>query len=138
MKTFKEDIYRQVLLDPAAISTGNSAWVDLSAAHSAEFFLAIGATDGVVDMKLQEAQDASGTGAKDITGAVITQLSATDDNQQAAIEINGAKLSDGFRFVRAVVTIAGNTTGCLIANIAKQSKPVAQHADFVEQILLVD
>ncbi len=66
-----------------------------------------------VDAKLQQASDASGTGAKDITGKAITQLTAVAsptvdaNNRQAVINCRQEELdiANGFTFVRLSVTV---------------------------------
>ncbi|ALG75155.1 hypothetical protein VY88_26985 [Azospirillum thiophilum] len=76
--------------------------------------LSVGAT---VSAKLEQAKDAAGTGAKDITGKAITPLTEAgdDDNVQAAINCRAADLdvNGGFTHARLTVTSAGadaNTT----------------------------
>lgn len=139
--TQKEDLYKQVLLDPGTISDGTTAYIDMADKHTAEFFLSLGATDQTTDMKLVQATSAAGAGVKDITGAVITQLSATNDNKQASIEIDPYQLdfNNGFRYVAAVIDVTGGsaTTGCLLVTAVPKSRPVTAHADILEQVLLV-
>jgi len=89
-----------------------------------------GAMDGTWDCKLQEATDSSGTGAADLTGKTITQLSATDDNKQAVISIDRSELSAGFTHVAAVATPTGGTANLcavLIVGALNRYKPVASH-----------
>lgn len=141
MKTITEDIQTTVLRDPGALTTGTTAYVDLSNALVARFTLALGATDQTNDAKLVQATSAAGAGVKDVPDAAITQLSATDDNKQASIEIDPAQLDGdgGFRYVAVLHTHATGTgtTGAIWVDIAQKSKPVVAHADVEEQILLV-
>lgn len=61
-----------------------------------------------LDAKLEQAQDSSGTGVKDITGKAITQLvKATDDGKQAIINCRAQELdiNNGFSFVRLTMTV---------------------------------
>lgn len=61
-----------------------------------------------VDAKLQQASDASGTGAKDVTGKAITQIvKATGDDKIAAINLKGEDLDveGGFSYVRLSITV---------------------------------
>lgn len=89
-----------------------SDWVLMSKYHRAFFLLMLGAmgASATVDAKLQEAKDATGTGAQDISGKAITQLTkaGSDDNSLAGIELRTEELSvnSGYEYVRFVVTIA--------------------------------
>jgi hypothetical protein len=69
-----------------------------------------------VDAKLQQATDSSGTGAKDITGKAITQLTkaSTDDNKQAMINLKPEELdiANSFTHFRLSITVA--TAACLV------------------------
>ena len=61
-----------------------------------------------VDSKLQQATDATGTGAKDVTGKVIIQIvKASGDNKQAMINCRAGELDTegGFGFVRLSLTV---------------------------------
>jgi len=84
------------VLDPESIAAGTveTPWID---AKNASWFMAIiqtgvlGAASpaATIDAKIEQAQDGSGTGAKDVTGKAITQLvKATGDDKQAIIQIN--------------------------------------------------
>ena len=139
--TQTQDLYRQVLLDPGTLSDGTTAYIDMADVHSAKFFLALGATDQTTDMKLVQATSSGGAGVKDITDAAITQLSATNDNKQASIEVDPYQLdmNNGFRYVAAVLDLEGGTgtTGYLEVQTVPKSRPVTAHADILEQVLLV-
>jgi len=61
-----------------------------------------------VDFKLQQATSSGGAGAKDITGAAITQIvKASGDNKVAQINLNTDSLdvANGFRYVSMIVTV---------------------------------
>ena len=62
-----------------------------------------------LDAKLQQAQDASGTGAKDLTGKAISQLTqaASGSARQALINVRPEDLdvTNGFAYVRLTVTV---------------------------------
>lgn len=140
--TQKEDLYEQVLMDPGTLSAGTTVYFDMADVHTAEVFLALGATDQTaIDLKLVQATDSSGTGVKDIPAAAITTLGATSDNKQASIEIDPYQLdfNNGFRYAAAVLALSGGTatTGVLLLRTVPKSRPVTAHADVVEQVLLV-
>jgi hypothetical protein len=97
-------------------NTGDTAWVDISKFRRVAFLLLLGATDITVDFKLRSATDSSGTGAADISSYAITQLTATDDNKEAWIEIDENKMAAlGRRYVSARVTVADGTLGGNVA-----------------------
>ena len=96
-----------------AIGIHQSAWFNMSIHHRAAAVLKVGviAAAGTVDMILQQAQDAAGTGAAAIAGKAITQLTQAggDGNDVCMIELRTEELTPGFDFVRVVMTVAGNT-----------------------------
>ena len=102
-------------------NTADTAWIDMSKVRRVIFILALGATDIVVDFKLRSATAAAGTNAADITGKVITQFTATDDNKQAIIEIRADELGAigaGRQWVSGRVTVGDGTLGgnvCVVA-----------------------
>jgi hypothetical protein len=66
-------------------------------------------TGATLDAKIQQATDASGTGAKDVAGKAITQIvKATGDSKQALINLRPDELdvNNGFSYVRLSVTVA--------------------------------
>jgi len=112
-------------LDPSnqAVGAANTGWVPLSGHLCLLALLQTGAlaTGATVDAKLQQAQDASGTGAKDVVGKAITQLTqaASGANRQALINLRAEELdvNNGFAYVRLVVTVAAaaaNTSAQLL------------------------
>lgn len=107
------------VVDPQSVnnSSVSSDWIDLSKFRAVLFVLMAGATDTTIDFKLQEAKDASGTGAQDIPGRSISALSGADDNKQAAIAVNGDQITrnSGYRFVRGVANLGNGSTGGVIA-----------------------
>ena len=112
-------------LDPGNQAPGvaNTGWVPLSTHHGLLALVQTGAlaTGATVDAKLQQAQDASGTGAKDVAGKAISQLTQASNgaNRQALINLRPEELdvNNGFAFVRLVVTVAAaaaNTSAQLL------------------------
>jgi hypothetical protein len=139
--TQKEDVYTEVLVDPGTLTSATTAYLDMREVHTAEFFLAVGATDQAIAMKLVQATSAAGAGKKDITGAAIVALAGTDDNKQVSIEVDPYQLdiNNSFRFVAAETAVTGGTetTACLSVRAVSKKKPVTKHADVVQQILKV-
>ena len=112
-------------LDPGNQAPGvaNTGWVPLSTHHVLLALVQTGAlaTGATVDAKLQQAQDTNGTGAKDVAGKSIAQLTQASNgaNRQALINLRPEELdvNNGFAFVRLVVTVAAaaaNTSAQLL------------------------
>lgn len=102
----------QLLIDPADQASANSSWVAPFAsgyrAERAVFIMPVGTIAAEeIDLKITQATDSSGTGAKDITGAAITQITTAGGNEVVSIEIGPGALDDanGFKYVRAEVTV---------------------------------
>jgi hypothetical protein len=112
MKLFEElTVLAAIGPSAQAVGTLNSGWVLVDEVES---FLAsiqtgvLGAA-ATLDAKLQQATNAAGAGAKDITGKALTQIvKATGDNVQAFINCRGDELdvSGGFCYVQLSMTVA--------------------------------
>lgn len=116
-------------LDPVSQGAGTvvSDWVDAGKFKKIMAILAVGTlgASATVDAKLRQATDSSGTGAKDISGTSITQLTkaGSDDNKQVIINCDAAELdvAGGFSYVAISVTVA--TAASLIAAILLGFEP---------------
>lgn len=100
-------------VDPDALAVGaiSSDWVDMALFDQVLAMVSAGVLGAAatLDGKLEQAQDGSGTGVKDITGKAITQLvKATDDGKQALINCRAEELdvNGGFSFLRLTLTVA--------------------------------
>jgi hypothetical protein len=105
-------------ITPAAQAAGAAVSGWLPAAQFQKFLALIQAgTFGAlatIDAKIQQATDATGTGAKDITGKAITQmLAAGGNNVQAEINLDAQDLdvNNGFAFIQLSVTVGTATSG---------------------------
>lgn len=83
-----------------------------------------------VDAKIQQAKDNAGTGAKDVTGAAITQIvKASGDNQQAEINLDAQQLDveGGFGYVQLSVTVgtAASVTAALVLGFNPRFAPAS-------------
>lgn len=102
-----------------AAGTAVSGWVSARDFHRLMALIETGVlgASATVDAKLQQAQDSSGTGAKDISSAhAITQIvKASGDNKQAIIDLDVSQLdaNNGFAYVQLSVTVG--TAASLIA-----------------------
>lgn len=99
-------------MDPASVgaSTVVSTWVPIKNHYALMALIQTGVlgASATIDAKLRQATDASGTGAKDVTGKAITQIvKASGDNKQALINMKAADLDTegGFAFVALSVTV---------------------------------
>ena len=104
-------------LDSASVvaSTVLTAYVPMSNFHGMAALVDIGVfgASATVDVKLRQAQDAAGTGVKDIAGKAITQLIAgSGNNRQVIVECRTEDLdtNNGFAFVTLAVTVGTAAT----------------------------
>ena len=107
-------------LDPVSQAAGTVTTGWISTANHERLLAVIQTgvlgTSATVDAKLQQATDASGTNAKDVTGKAITQIvKASGDNKQAEINLRAEELdvNGGFGFVRLSLTVG--TAASLVA-----------------------
>ncbi|RAI44711.1 hypothetical protein [Rhodoplanes roseus] len=134
-------------LDPVSRSAGTvtSGWVPVSAWSSVLAVLQAGAlgSSATVDAKLQQAKDASGTGAKDITGKAIsqwTQAGTDKSNKQAIVNVRTADLdvANDFTHVRFSVTTAtaASVSSALLLGIGyRRGAATAGNAASVDQVV---
>lgn len=124
-------------IDPDNHSAGalNSDWVSMSTFQAIMAVIAVGAmgASGTIDAKLEQATDSSGTGAKDITGAAITQLTQAggDDNKQAILQCyaEDLDLANNFTHVRLTMTVATAACDCagLVVGMSPRYAPASDH-----------
>ena len=132
-------------IDPVSQGAGSvtSGWVNVANFHS---FLAVVQTgvmgaSATLDAKIQQAQDNSGTGVKDVTGKAITQIvKATGDNKQAFINLRPEDVDNinGFGFVRVSLTVgvaASIVSGQLIGLNPRYATADAYNQAAVVQII---
>ncbi len=131
-------------IDPSAQAVGTltTGWIDASKFQRFAALIQTGVLGAAatVDAKLQQATDAAGTGAKDVTGKAITQIvKATGDNKQAIINLNPNQdldFDNGFDFFRLSMTVAAaasQTSAAVLGVHARQGVASdSDHADVVE------
>ncbi len=128
-----EDLKVVATIDPDAASAGTvtSGWI--AAADFQRFLVIIMAGDlgssATLDAKLQQASDSSGTGAKDITGKAITQLTqaGTDSDKQVLMHVDASDLDvdNSFTHFRVSMTVA--TAASEIAAIVLGMEPTRSY-----------
>lgn len=113
-----EQIAVLATINPASQGAGttNSGWVSMANVHRVMALIEVGTfgASATVDAKVQQAQDTSGTGAKDITGKALAQmLAAGGNNKQAIINVEAQELdvANGFDCVQLSVTVGTAATG---------------------------
>lgn len=98
-------------IDPDAYGTGaqTSDWIDMSKFERVAFIVQAGTlgSSATLDFKVQQATDGSGSGAEDMTGKVITQLTqaGTDSDKQVVVSVEASELSDGYRYIAGLMTV---------------------------------
>ena len=99
--------------DAYAASTVTSGWMSMVKFRQCLAIVSVGtmAATSTVDAKIEQAQDSSGTGAKDMSPAkAITQFTAagSDDDKQAVINVRADELDkdNNFTHIRLSMTIA--------------------------------
>lgn len=123
--------------DATAAGTATSGWISMATYGQILAVIMAGdlGTNATVDAKLQQATDGSGTGAKDVSGKAITQLTqaGTDkSNKQALINLRSEELDrkNGFTHVRLSVTVATATSdlAAIVLGTRARYSPVTQPA----------
>ena len=118
------------VIDPDLNTAGDvsTGWVDMGANEQIQAIVMVGAlgTSGTVDAKLEQATDSSGTGAKDISGKAITQLTqaGSDDDKQAIINLRSDEVdvANSFRYVRLTMTVgtaSSDSAGLILGHNAR-------------------
>lgn len=125
------------VIDPDAYgaSTEVSDWVDASQFHQILAIVMAGTlgSSATLDAKLRQATSAAGAGAKDITGAAITQLTqaGTDADKQAimSLDVDALDIAGGFRYVALSMTIGTATSDAagLIIGLAPRVGPASDN-----------
>jgi len=105
-------------VEPDAMTAGIdvTGWIPAQNFHSFMAIIQAGTlgSSATFNAKIQQATDASATGAKDITGKAITELTeaGTDSNKQAVINLQAEELDvkNGFNHIQLSVTVAVATS----------------------------
>lgn len=116
--------------DAYAAATYTTGWIDMASYNEIMAIVMAGdlGASATIDAKIEQATDGSGTGAKDVTGAAITQLTKAggDDNKQAVINLwaEDLDIDNGFTHARLSVTVgvAASDMGAVVLGLAKRFK----------------
>jgi len=141
MRSFHENMLANLVLIPGTIasSTVPAAYISMADYERVVFLIFVGdmPTSSTLDAKVVQATDAAGTGSKDITGAAITQLGATDDDKMVSIEVRDTALDveGGFTHISLTLVEAADPIGCVLAFSYKGGGlPPTQPAEYEEQV----
>lgn len=136
------------VIDPDATAAGTVAtgWVEAANFHSFLGVVLAGTlgSSATVDAKIEQATDGSGTGAKDLSGSSITQLTqaGTDSDKQALIQFRPEDLDvdNSFTHVRLSITVATATSdaGGVLMGFGPRYGPASDSdASTVDEIVTV-
>lgn len=120
--------HRLDFIQPASRTSAEATtgWLSMRDYHKFAVILMLGAAaaNATVDMKLSQATDDAGAGAKDITGKAITTLGGSDDNSEVVIELDSSELdvSNSYDYVNVDLLIGG-AAACLTAAVAIRYQP---------------
>lgn len=132
--------------DANAAATYTTGWVSMADFAWVMAIIQAGTlgASATLDAKLEQATDGSGTGAKDVTGSAITQLTkaGSDDDKQAIIQCCGEDLdlANGFDYVRLSMTVGTATSDCgavLLGYGARYAPASDSDAATVDEIVTV-
>lgn len=108
----------------------DTPWYSLRDYHKVAFILHLGAiaATGTLDVSVRQAKDDAGGAAKAITGKALTQLTGTDDDKIAVIEVDASELDVNGKFdhvsVRATVATDASLFGVLVCRHQPRYAPV--------------
>ncbi|WP_027578473.1 hypothetical protein [Bradyrhizobium sp. Ai1a-2] len=133
------------IIDPDANTAGTltTGWVSMAAFEELLAIVLAGdlGVNATIDAKLQQAQDSSGTGAKDVTGKAITQMTqaGTDkSNKQAQINVRAEELdrTNSFTHVRLSMTtaVATSDSGAVLLGMCPRYAPGTPATSVIETI----
>jgi hypothetical protein len=113
-----------------SVSTG---WIDASLYNEFVALIQAGVlgTAATLDAKFEQATSAAGAGAKDVTGATITQIvKATGDNDNALLHLRTEQLdtNNNFKFFRLTLTVAAAASLVSAVVLGIGSRYVPAHA----------
>ena len=126
------------IIDPdvTAASTVTTGWIDMAVFNEIMATVMVGTlgASATIDAKLEQASDSSGTGAKDITGLAITQMTqaGTDQSDDQAIINCWAEdldIDNDFTHARLSITVGTATSdvGALVLGACARYGPASDN-----------
>lgn len=141
-----EDVAVLATVDPDVLTaaTHTSDWADMSSFQKIMAIVMVGTlgSSATVDAKLEQATDSSGTGAKDVSGKAITQLTdgGSDSDKQAIINLRADELdvAGDFTHVRLSITVATASSdggGIILGQCARRQPASDYDLSTVDEIV---
>lgn len=124
--------------------TVTTGWINAGLYNSILALIAAGVmgASATIDAKLEQATDSGGTGAKNVTNSLITQMvKATDDGKFTLISLDPQKLdvNGGFSWVRLSITVGTAASLIYGALLGLETRyGIATHAAALKQDLNVN
>ncbi len=136
----------KVAVSVASQASADSAWelafADSAMANRWMAEIVFGVIGTSLNCKLQQATDASGTGAKDITGAALVAILTANQNGLATIDIGPGAMDDknGFKYVKVVTVVVGTTVWGVntVRYSGRNNGKLTQDATYRQQIRVYD
>lgn len=133
-------------IDPDAYGAGTytTGWINMEDFGRVMAVVMAGTlgTSATIDAKIEQASDGSGTGAKDVSGKAITQLTqaGTDSDKQAVINVQATDLdlANSFTHLRLSITVgtAASDAGGLVIGFDPRNAPASDNdAATVDEIV---
>lgn len=125
-------------IDPQSVAATSkqSAWIDVAKYPRLAAIVMVGARDGNITAKIEEATDSSGTGAQDLK--TLTVIAAASKQAIVSAHHEELTLSTGYSHIRMDITTTGtaNLISGLVLGGNARFKPVENHdATTVAQVL---
>ena len=143
LNSIGEDLYFQTLeAGLTGLADGkypaSGSFIDASKYERFAFYVALDVIADAVDLKVQQATAVNGT-PKDVTNAAKTDIANTDDQKQVLIEVETAHLdiNNDYRYVTLDVSgISGTSNASIFFIGVPKKRPVTQHADLLEHVIV--
>lgn len=131
-------------VDPVSQAPGANTPVWVPAAGYYQFLAIVQTgllgTAATVYAKIQQAKNAAGLGAKDISGKALTQIvKASGDNKQAMINLRAEQLdtANGFTHIGILLTVgaAASAVGAMLLGFGPRYAPPSDNAASLVQVV---
>jgi len=127
LTTLGEDVYMAQALEPQSVSgTVTSSWFKMDKHQFAAFLVNVASGGGTVDVKVRQATDNAGTGAKDVT--VASQASAGAGTIWVEFDEDQMDSTNGYQYVALEVTTGAATTlGAVFLGVGDAAPASSSH-----------
>lgn len=112
-------------------TTVNTDVIDLKNVFRVAFLVGVGATDITVDFAVRVSNNADGSSDAALSGASVTQYSATDDGKWKWVEVDAITVkAAGYRYIFGKFTVGNGTTGANVTCVALAQTRYGPATDF--------